>query len=481
MSLTLVNPSVKLSATLTVEIPKLTIEKGQHTIISGLNGSGKSVLAAVLAGEGKVLSGERQSGGRCGWVSVGQQQAVIEAERRKDDADILDVVPVPSTAKEVILDGLTDEQSVTEALNELAGLLGISSLLEREFLALSTGETRKVLLARELLKKPDWLVLDEPFDGLDVETVSRFAQYLDKLSTRCTLIMVVNRVSEIPVWAQRLLFLQNGRIAWQIEGDTLDDTTLQPLRQIMHIQQNVEKLPERDSDCHAPRRSDPNAPLVRLNNGRVAWGDNVVFEQLNWTILPGEHWQVIGPNGSGKTCLLTLITGDNPLCYSNDLNVFGYQRGSGESIWDIKQHLGIISNSLHLQYRVNCSVADVVCSGFYDSIGLYKTPTDRQRLLCREWLVAVDLEQEAKTPFQSLSFGDQRLLLIVRAMVKHPSLLILDEPCNGLDEINRSKVLAMLDLLAREGNTTLLYVNHHSEDKIPAIKNTLNMRDYQPQ
>ncbi|HAU93472.1 MAG TPA: molybdenum ABC transporter ATP-binding protein, partial [Alteromonas sp.] len=167
-------------------------------------------------------------------MSVGQQQAVIEAERRKDDADILDVVPVPSTAKEVILDGLTDEQSVTEALNELAGLLGISSLLEREFLALSTGETRKVLLARELLKKPDWLVLDEPFDGLDVETVSRFAQYLDKLSTRCTLIMVVNRVSEIPVWAQRLLFLQNGRIAWQIEGDTLDDTTLQPLRQIMH-------------------------------------------------------------------------------------------------------------------------------------------------------------------------------------------------------------------------------------------------------
>ena len=161
--------------------------------------------------------------------------------------------------------------------------------------------------------------------------------------------------------------------------------------------------------------------------------------------------------------------------------MFGYQRGSGESIWDIKQHLGIISNSLHLQYRVNCSVADVVCSGFYDSIGLYKTPTDRQRLLCREWLVAVDLEQEAKTPFQSLSFGDQRLLLIVRAMVKHPSLLILDEPCNGLDEINRSKVLAMLDLLAREGNTTLLYVNHHSEDKIPAIKNTLNMRDYQPQ
>ncbi|WP_296046515.1 molybdate ABC transporter ATP-binding protein ModF [uncultured Alteromonas sp.] len=481
MSLSLSNPTVKLSATLTAKGPELTIVPRQHTIISGLNGSGKSVLAALLAGEGKLLSGERQSSDRCGWVSVAQQQAVIEAERRKDDADILDVVPVPSTAREVILDGVAGEQRESQPLLELSELLGIAALLDREFLALSTGETRKVLLTRELLRQPEWLILDEPYDGLDAGTVARFAAYLDKLSASCTIIMVVNRVSEIPAWAQRLLFLQNGGIAWQISGDVLDEAALQPLKQIMHIQQNVESLPGRDSDLYAPVISDTATPLVQLNNGRVAWGDNVVFDHLNWTILPGEHWQVTGPNGSGKTCLLTLITGDNPLCYSNDLNVFGYQRGSGESIWDIKQHLGIISNSLHLQYRVNCSVADVVCSGFYDSIGLYKTPTDKQRLLCRQWLAAIGLENDAKTPFQSLSFGDQRLLLIVRAMVKHPSLLILDEPCNGLDEINRTKVLAMLDLLAREGSTTLLYVNHHSEDKIPAINNTLNMCDYRPQ
>lgn len=479
MPLTLTNLTVQLSDTLTVRCPDLCLTGGQHTVISGLNGSGKSVLASVLANQGKVVSGEREIAGHCGWVSVAQQQAIIDAERRKDDADILDVVPVPSTAREVILSGVGADNNSAE-LSRLTALLGIGALLEREFLALSTGETRKVLLVKELLRQPDWLILDEPFDGLDVDTVARFSAYLDELRHQCTIIMVVNRVSEVPVWAKRLVFLQQGSIAWQVEADRLDEEALQPLKQIMHIQHNVNSLPGRDAECHAPLLSDSGAPLVELIDGRVAWGDNVVFEHLNWTIRPGEHWQVVGPNGSGKTCLLTLITGDNPLCYSNNLNVFGYQRGSGESIWDIKQHLGIVSNSLHLQYRVNCSVADVVCSGFYDSIGLYKTPTDRQRQLGKEWLSAVGLEHEAKTPFQSLSFGDQRLLLIVRAMVKHPSLLILDEPCNGLDDINRTKVLAMLELLAREGGTTLLYVNHHSEDTIPSIHRCLNMCDYQP-
>lgn len=481
MSIVLSDLLVKLTDQRIIDCPELSVASGQHTIVTGLNGSGKSVLAAVLAGEGKVVRGQRKISGQCGWVSVGQQQAIIDAERRKDDADILDVVPIPSTALDVILRGQTAAENAAGTLPDIVELFGITELLNRDFLALSTGETRKVLLTRELLLQPDWLVLDEPFDGLDTNTAAKFAVYLENLSSHCTLIMVVNRMSEIPDWAERLLFLQNGHIAWQLESGSLDEASLQPLKQIMHIQHNVDTLPGRDSDCYAPLRNDPDAPLVTLIDGRVAWDDHVVFEHLNWTIMPGEHWQITGPNGSGKTCLLTLITGDNPLCYRNNLNVFGYQRGSGESIWEIKQHLGIISNSLHLQYRVNCSVADVVCSGFYDSIGLYKKPTDRQRVLCYEWLVTVGLEAAASIPFQSLSFGDQRLLLIVRAMVKRPSLLILDEPCNGLDDVNRTKVLAMLELLARQGGTTLLYVNHHSEDKIAAIDNTLNMRDYHPE
>ncbi len=482
MPITLSNLTVKLNTPLTADVGSLCLAPGQHTVITGVNGSGKSVLAAVLAGQGKVQHGERLIEGTVGWVSIAQQQAIVAAERSKDDADILDVLPTPSSARDIIFQGTAapSDRQVSE-LNRLSKVFGIHQLLERDFVALSSGETRKVLLVQQLLRKPDWLVLDEPFDGLDVQAAEAFSHLLSTLKQDCTLILVVNRQSEIPYWAQRLLFMNAGKIVWQIQATQLNDEALQPLRQILHIQQSVTSLPGTDATSSAPALPEQDAPLVTLRNGSVAWGDNIVFEKLDWTINQGEHWQIIGPNGSGKTCLLTLITGDNPLCYSNDLNVFGFQRGTGESIWQIKQYLGIVSNSFHLQYRVNCSAFDVVCSGFYDSIGLYQSPTEQQRKLVTQWLETIALVNDAKTPFQSLSYGDQRLLLIARAMVKHPSLLILDEPCNGLDDINRHKVLSMLDLLARTGNTTLLYVNHHGEDAIASISRCLDMRDYQPQ
>ncbi|MDC8832621.1 molybdate ABC transporter ATP-binding protein ModF [Alteromonas gilva] len=481
MAITLSDLSVRLTDSFTADFAPLRLEPGEHTVITGINGSGKSILAAVIAGQGKVVHGERHIDGTVGWVSIAQQQAIVAAERRKDDADILDIVPTPSCAREIILQGInTPSEKQHSEVQRLSKIFGIQHLLERDFIALSSGETRKVLLVQQLLGKPDWLVLDEPFDGLDAQTAERFSILLDDIKQDCTIIMVVNRQSEIPQWAQRLLFLSAGQIGWQIRARQLNADALQPLRQILHIQQNVTSLPEQDATSKAPALSEPNAPLVRLRSGRVAWGDDIIFEKLDWTIMPGEHWQVTGPNGSGKTCLLTLITGDNPQCYSNDLNVFGFQRGSGESIWQIKQHLGIVSNSLHLQYRVNCSAIDVVCSGFYDSIGLYQSPTRQQRTLALQWLETIALASEAHSPFQSLSYGDQRLLLIARAMVKHPSLLILDEPCNGLDDINRHKVLAMMELLARSGHTTLLYVNHHSEDTIASISRCLDMRDYRP-
>ena len=173
-----------------------------------------------------------------------------------------------------------------------------------------------------------------------------------------------------------------------------------------------------------------------------------------------------------------MFTGDNSHCYTNDLTMFGIKRGTGESIWDIKKHIGIMSNSLHMQYKVNASVEHVIISGFHDSIGLYTRPTLAERNVAGQWLAVLGLQQKKNTPFQSLSFGDQRLVLIARSMVKHPALLILDEPCNGLDDFNRQKALKLIDKLAKAGTSTLLYVNHNPEECIPSIRNTLNMKDY---
>lgn len=463
-----------------LKINSLKVDPRQHTVILGPNGSGKSALAALVASYGELLDGQRQVTTDIAWVSVAQQQALIEAEKQKDCADILDIIAIPSTVKEILFDGLDSEDIEPSFLARVIDVFALTAMLDRPFRALSTGETKKLLLAKAIFSHPKLLILDEPWDGLDIQACADVNQLLLEICNQTTFILVLNRLSEVPSFCQQIVLMQSGSIVWQTQVDDDLATQLTDMSQLQHLQQQDLMLPAKDSDSFAPHPLDTEAALVKLNNVKVNYADNIVFSHLNWTIEPHQHWQVTGPNGSGKTCLLNLITGDHPQCYVNDIVVFGYQRGSGESIWQIKQYIGYLSNGFHLDYRVNCSLLHVVLSGFYDSIGLYQHAADNQMALAQQWLALMGLEKYSNTPFQELSFGDQRLALIARAMVKYPTLLILDEPCNGLDDINRLKVLALIDLLARQGCTTLLYVNHHQEDVIPSVKNHLSMTDFNP-
>jgi molybdate transport system ATP-binding protein len=320
--------------------------------------------------------------------------------------------------------------------------------------------------------------MDEPWEGLDSNACKAFSALLKEYSSHITMLLVINRISEVPDFCQQILFMKDGKLHWQTQINDDLHVHLEHIRQLQYMRQKDLQLPVRDTDRFAPVLQKSQQTLVKLRNATVSYGDNVVFSNVNWTIQSNQHWQLTGPNGSGKTCLLNLITGDHPQCYVNDINVFGYQRGNGESIWQIKQYIGYVSNAFHLDYRVNCSLLHVVLSGFYNSIGLYQQPTKNQYSLAKQWLQLMALDKFLDTPFNELSFGDQRLVLIARAMVKHPALLILDEPCNGLDEINRLKVLALIDILAREGCTTILYVNHHQEDVIPSIQHHLCMSEF---
>jgi molybdate transport system ATP-binding protein len=222
----------------------------------------------------------------------------------------------------------------------------------------------------------------------------------------------------------------------------------------------------------APARQ-VEGPLVEARGLTVRYGDCVQFAPFDWKLEAGEHTRIVGPNGSGKSTLLGLITGDHPQCYANDLNVVGYKRGSGESIWDLKKHIGYFSPALHRDYRVSATALTVVISGFFDSIGLYQQPTKDQIALAKRFLDLFDLVEAADTPLHALSFGHQRLVLAARALVKRPPLLILDEPTQGLDALNAALVFRYVERLAQQGRTTLLFVSHRVDEVIAGVDRIL--------
>ncbi|MFK7858522.1 MAG: molybdate ABC transporter ATP-binding protein ModF [Granulosicoccus sp.] len=443
------------------------INAGQQWMISGTNGSGKSALAAVLVGAGDVTQGTLNGlPERVAIVSYEAQAELIAAELRKDDADIMDVISEGTPVLEII-----DAVSVDTVLaGQLAEQFGISHLMDRSFRKLSTGETRKVMLIRALTSDPALLVLDEPFDGLDANTHQMLLEHLQELSSSLPMVLVLNRFDECPDFVSHIAYVDEGRLVSMVER--ADKAAFEGLYQLLHLKTSDLTVPPADPAFTLPEL-DSAQPLVRITDATIKYGDTVIFKDLSWTIKAGEHWQLTGPNGSGKTGLLSLITGDHPQCYVNDIHVFGYQRGHGETIWQIKQFIGYVSTALQWEYRVSTSLRNVIISGFYDSIGLYSKYTDNQRKIADLWLELLGMGDRADTPFNKLSHGEKRLLLIARAMVKHPPLLILDEPCLGLDDMNRQLVLALIERICGSLTTTVLYVNHHANDRIAGIGNYL--------
>lgn len=471
-AITLRHSSFKLSDTQTLDIPELAINQHESWAFIGANGSGKSSLAKALSGELKPLSGiVENSFVSPVRLSFEQLQNMINEEWLRNNTDLLseDEDDTGYTAAEIIQLHHRDN----EYCLELATKFGIHDLLSRRFKYLSTGETRKVLLCQTLMGEPDLLVLDEPFDGLDVYSRNNLSELLSSLSEKgLTIVLILNRFDELPDFIDNMGVLADCKLTLSGSRESVLANTL--ITQLQHSESLKHlTIPEmEDPTAEAPLPSD--IPRVILKNGVVSYNDKPILHGLNWQVNPSEHWQIIGENGAGKSTLLSLITGDHPQGYSNDLTLFGRRRGTGETIWDIKRHIGYVSNSIHQEYRVATSVINVIISGFHDSIGLYQTPSDRQIQLAYEWLALLGFpSQTAQQPFHSLSWGQQRLVLIARALVKHPAVLILDEPLQGLDGLNRLLVLRFIGVMLSQGTTQLLFVTHHQEDAPTCITHRL--------
>ena len=216
--------------------------------------------------------------------------------------------------------------------------------------------------------------------------------------------------------------------------------------------------------------------IIHFNKVTIRYGARTILKDLDWTVRQGEHWALSGDNGSGKSTLLSLVCADNPQAYACDISLFGHKRGSGESIWDIKRHIGYVSPEMHRSYKQNIPAIQIVASGLKDTIGLYVRPNEAEREQCHKWLKVFGIGHLADRKFMEMSSGEQRLVLLARAFVKEPDLLILDEPLHGLDDENRLMVKEIVDKYCEDSSRTLIYVTHYQEELPHCIDHSIFLK-----
>jgi molybdate transport system ATP-binding protein len=435
----------------------------------GPNGAGKTSLARIISRQASHFSGTMTRAPALdergvAYVCFEQARALCDRDKKLDDSEFRAEARDPgTTVQSLILQG----RAADARFQAWAERLAIGHILQRGIRYISTGEMRKALLLAALLSEPALLILDNPLDGLDRAGQAEMRRVLDELTASSLhLLLLCRQVEDIPPAIDNVLLLAAGRIA---ACGSRDVVTGAPSTQKL-LNPPVPELAGLPLPAQRPYELPATGPLLRLRSVNVSYDGLEVLRDLDWTLERGQHCSISGPNGCGKSTLLSLITGDNHKAYGQDITLFGIPRGSGESIWEIKQKYGQMDHQLHLNFARGMKVTEVVVSGFFDTIGLYDDWGDQQRHTAEQWLVALGLADLARASFDTLSFGMQRMVLLARAMVKSPAILLLDEPTLGLDGHHRRVFLRAIDHIAANSETQVIFVSHSAGD-VPACIN----------
>ncbi|WP_179353759.1 ATP-binding cassette domain-containing protein [Winogradskyella vidalii] len=329
----------------------------------------------------------------------------------------------------------------------------LTSGLNRSIRTLSSGEQKKALLSHLLQHNPDFIVLNNPYETLDKASVAELKQQLIALSKNIPIVFIFNRQDDLLPIITHILTFQKAKLK-----------AVTPIKDYSF--NNMEFVFNKDIPPAITTYTNIPEVLVELNNVNVTYEERPILKDINWTIKKKEFWHLIGPNGSGKTTLLAMIYGNNPKGYGQDLYLFGKKKGGGESVWDIKQKIGYISPAMLELFKRSHTVEHMIISGFFDSVGLYQTPSTLQIQTAAQWMEVLNLTKEKNTSFLKLAPATQRLILIARAMIKHPPLLILDEPLINVDDEGRALISALINKIAKESDTSILFVAHRDEANI---------------
>ena len=356
----------------------------------------------------------------------------------------------------------------------------LEQLLDKHIILLSSGELRKFQLTKTLMTNPRVLIMDNPFIGLDVTARAQLAEFLTLLTkeTNVSVVLVLSKTDDIPDFITHVVPVKDLKVGQKMTLQAYQESKKPvPARMLSEEKEKaILELGIRNEELgidtlstaeHSIPHSSfliPNSTVIEFRHVNIRYGERTILKDLNLTVKEGEHWALNGENGAGKSTLLSIVCADNPQSYANDIVLFGHQRGKGESIWDIKRHIGYISPEMHRAYMKDVPAIDIVASGLSDVSGLYKKPKPEQRAMCEFWMDIFGIKRYADTTFLHLSSGEQRLVLLARAFVKDPALLILDEPLHGLDLKNRRLVKDIIEAFCQRKHKTLLMVTHYREE-----------------
>ncbi|QVL30923.1 ATP-binding cassette domain-containing protein [Telmatocola sphagniphila] len=421
-------------------------QDGETWAITGDVGSGKTTFLDLLLGQLRQTEGQihwpilevlRRAGRPVAWPSEIMERVSFKEESRlfsygkhyyQQRYDFADADDIP-TLEEYLRNGSPFEEAHFEPVCDE---LHIKNLLPLTLVKLSNGQTRRARLARALLRKPEILLLDEPFIGLDVQTRAELDQLLKSLVARGQRLVVTTKPDQIPDWVTNV-------------------------RRLGPISTTVSKIATHETSAEIA-----GEPIIECENVRVTYGGKPILQNISWVVRRGEHWVLSGPNGSGKTTLLSLLCGDHPQAYGNNIRLFGSQRGSGETIWEIKKRIGFVSPELHLYFNEPLDGYDAAGSGFHDVL-VHRELTPEQQKRLDKLFAHFELNELKKRPFRQMSTGEQRMILLVRALVKEPELMILDEPFQGLDTRRVELLKDWLENHVR-ADQTIIFVSHVLSD-----------------
>lgn len=451
--------------------------KGESLAVVGPNGGGKSMFVDILIGRHPLLgdnpkydfspSDKEMVSDNIKYIAFrdtygGDNDRTYFLQQRWNQTEIgEETTTVQKKLDEAYAMAGDDTAERRELKKHIYGLFHLETILDKYVILLSSGELRKLMLASSIFAAPKVLIIDNPFIGLDAETRDQLKDLLQHLVSEggLQLVLVLSKNDDIPDFITHVVEVKDMVVGSKLTLAQYRDS-LQPVP--AHVLGNekataIVNMPYKKTEYHSDE-------VVNMRKVSIRYGERTILKELDWTVMNGDRWALSGQNGAGKSTLLSLVCADNPQSYACDIALFGYQRGSGESIWDIKKHIGYVSPEMHRAYHRDIKAIKIVASGLSDTVGLYMKPDEEQQKRCLFWLDVFGIAEKAETSFLKMSDGEQRLVLLARAFVKDPELLILDEPLHGLDDWNRRLVKDVINAFCERKNKTLVMVTHYKSE-----------------